>query len=148
MHKLRVEHEENRPEHFGVEHTLTIAKITVMIYNRLRAGHSHSITESGGHMTATITELKILRRLRKEQDKEHISKIGRQVRVPLFYWLPPFLWIIPRIKFNRNAFKEGKVISESENRDGMEYTVIFQTSQPYWEIYPANAIEILPETKT
>jgi len=94
-------------------------------------------------MIPTIKDRRALWRIRKEQT----SKVGRQAQVRLFHWLPPFLGIIPLVKFNRNALRRGRIISEKNNGDGMEYTVRFQTSQPYWDIYPANAIEILPETK-
>lgn len=106
-------------------------------------------------MTATFFELETLRRIKKEQDKERVAreedlatKIGRSARVRLFHWLPPFLGIIPRVKFNPHAWKQGKIISETEHGAGMEYTIRFQIDQPYWDYYPANAIEILPETKT
>lgn len=105
-------------------------------------------------MTAEIRYLRALRTHRKEQEKEQRAreeerapKIGRSARVRLFHWLPAILGVIPRIKFNPNALRRGQIIGEKKNDDGMEYTVRFQTSQPYWDIYPEDAIKILPETK-
>ena len=104
---------------------------------------------------ATITVLKTLQKLKEEQEEKQRAieekqapKIGRSARVRFFHWLPPFFGIIPRMKFNPNALRQGQIIGEKKKDDGMESTIRFQNGgQPYWDYYPADAIEILPQTK-
>ena len=92
-------------------------------------------------MTATITVLKILRRLQKEQS----SKVDRHVRVRLFCWLSSWPWIT----FNPHAWKRGHIICEQEYGGGMKYTVLFEKKNGlrYSCDYPADTVNILPEAK-
>jgi len=100
---------------------------------------------------ATITVLKTLQKLKEEQEEKQRAieekqapKIGRSARVFMLRKLPSFPWVA----FNPHAGKQGQIISEKKNDDGIEYTVRFQNKgQPCWDYYPANSIEILSETK-
>lgn len=91
-------------------------------------------------MTATFNERRTLRRLVEEQK----PKIGMDVRIRIFHLLPSFPWIT----FNPNALERGKIISENKYGDAMKYTVRFQNGdQIYWDYYPEDAVDILPEIK-
>lgn len=70
-------------------------------------------------------------------------EVGMRVRIRLLKVTSTFPWI----SLNPNTLKLGKIISETQHSDGVEYTVRFQKGQPCWDYYSKYALEVLPETK-